>query len=91
MALVNRATNKDSPGRKRGRRKKNPEDRVLSNGLLPRQWERLNKEAVKRGYVETAPYLRAIVDEYFAMEDAAIEAENEKEEQFDEQKNQTGD
>lgn len=55
---------------KRGRPPKLPEDKVLSNGLFPSQWERLTEEARIRGYEETAPFLRFVVDEFFAQLDA---------------------
>lgn len=66
-------------GKKRGRRKKAPEEKVLGNGFLGYQWERLTKEAHARGYTEVMPYVRAIISEYFAMEDAQQAAEEELE------------
>ncbi len=56
--------------KRRGRPSKPADDKVLSNGLFPRQWERIQREAKKHGFSEGMPYLRNIVDEYFAQKDA---------------------
>ncbi|HEY6020428.1 MAG TPA: hypothetical protein VIY48_11110 [Candidatus Paceibacterota bacterium] len=55
---------------RRGRPHKPEDDKVLSNGFFPRQWERLQAEATARGFSDVAPYLRQIVDDYFAVLDA---------------------
>ena len=73
-------------GNGRGRPRKVEEEKVLSNGLFPRQWERLQMEAKQRGYAETMPLLRAIVDEYFAQEDADAASAGETVELGDDEK-----
>lgn len=49
------------------------EEKVLPNGLLPRQWERVKSEAKKRGYQEAAPFLRWVIDDWIAKLDAEEE------------------
>lgn len=65
---------------RRGRPPKPNEEKVLNNGLFPRQWERVKAEAKAHGFADAAPFLRQIVDEYLASLDAerdeAMEHEN---------------
>ena len=56
--------------KRRGRHPLKVSEKVLNNGLYPRQWKRLNKEAKERGYSEAMPFLRFILDDFFAREDA---------------------
>lgn len=63
--------------RTRGRPHKRKEDKVLPNGLYPKQWRWLVKEAKARGYAETLPLLRVVVDEFIARTEADRAASDE--------------
>lgn len=67
--------------RARGRPKKKMEDRVLANGLFPKQWKWLQKEAKIRGFAETTPFLRAIVDDFMASVEAERASLSKEEQQ----------
>lgn len=58
----------------RGRPAVSPEEKVMPNGLFPRQWDKLKELARKKGYGESggAAYLRFIVDAHLAEESKKI-------------------